>query len=117
MILINTCDMHACILMMISILQASITWKECANLPTELSFTKPAVINGEVYCGGEANDDDNDYIVFYYDPSQDKWTTLPPLPVRFFGLGQVNGTLVAVGGMKKSRFTENRSNDVYTYDN
>ena len=57
---------------------------------------------------------DNEYIVYCYDPSQDKWTTLPPPPVRWFGLGQVNGKLVAVGGENKS--TGNRTNEVYTYD-
>ena len=58
-------------------------------------------------------DYDKDY-TNCYDLSQDKWTTLPPLPVRYFGLGQVNGKLVAVGGQKKS--TGNASNDVYMYD-
>ena len=41
------------------------------------------------------------YMVFCYDPSEDKWTTLPPLTVRCFGLGQLDGELVAVGGVKK----------------
>ena len=58
--------------------------------------------------------DDDEYNVYCYDPSQDKWTTLPPLPVRLFGLGQVNGKVVAVGGETKS--TGNKTNDVYTYD-
>ena len=60
-------------------------------------------------------DDENDkYIVYCYDPSQDKWTTLPPLPVKWFGLGQINGKLVAVGGRKKS--DRKVTNEVYTYD-
>ena len=59
-------------------------------------------------------DDDDKYIVYCYDPSQDSWTTLPPLPVRWFGLGQVNGKLVAVGGEKKS--DGRATNEVYTYD-
>ena len=74
---------------------------------------KTTIINGRIYCGGGITSG-NDYIIFCYDPSQDKWTTLPPLPVRWFGLGQVNGKLVAVGGQKKG--TENQTNDVYTYD-
>jgi hypothetical protein len=52
-------------------------------------------------------------IVYCYDPSQDKWTTLPPLPVRYFYLGQVNGNLVAVGGAK-SDFKA--TNEVHTYN-
>jgi N-acetylneuraminic acid mutarotase len=78
-----------------------------------LSHTKTTVINTKVYCGGEAYGDDQ-YIVYCYDPSQDRWTTLSPLPVRWFGLGQVNGKLVAVGGWKKS--TGNETKDVYTND-
>ena len=57
-------------------------------------------------------DDDNDYIVYCYDPSQDKWTTLPPLTVKYFSLGQLNGKLVAVGGEKKN-YKETK--EVYTY--
>ena len=71
------------------------------------------MINGKVYCGGVGTSDD-EYIVYCYDPSQDKWTTLPPLPISWFGLGQVSGKLVTVGGLKKS--TENETNDVYMYD-
>ena len=55
----------------------------------------------------------DNYIIYCYDPSQDKWTTLPPLPVIWFGLGQVNGKLVAVGGVKSGGQT---SSEVYTYD-
>lgn len=96
-------------------MQASINWKQCADLPTKLSSGKCTVIDGKVYCGGgmTANDDENKYIVFCYDPVGDKWTTLPPLPVRYFGLGQVGGKLVAVGGMRKDR---KRSNEVFTFD-
>ena len=79
-----------------------------------MSRGKTTVINGKVYCGGgRTNGDDDHYIVYCYDPSQDKWTTLPPLPVRYFGLGQVNGKLVAVGGRKKS--DDRATNEVYTY--
>ena len=60
-----------------------------------------------------ANDDNDEYNVYCYDPSQDNWTTLPPLPVRLFSLGQVNGKLVAVGGWKKNYVT---TNEVFTYD-
>ena len=57
------------------------------------------------------DDDQLEYIVHCYDPLQDKWTTLPPLPVKWFGLGQVNGELVAVGGVKHN----NNTNEVYTH--
>ena len=48
------------------------------------------------------NDADEVYIVYCYDPSQDNWTTLPPCPVKWFGLGQINGKVVAAGGVNKS---------------
>ena len=97
----------------INIIQASITWKRCVGLQTGLGHAKITVINGKVYCGGDTNTEDNKYIVYCYDPSEDKWTTLPPLPVKRFGLGQVNGKLVAVGGQKESN---DITNEVYTYD-
>ena len=105
--------------MVVQGLQASITWKQCRATPIEFSGGKTAVINGKVYCGGgytysDDDDDDGEYTLCCYDPSQDKWTTLPPLPVKWFGLGQVNGKLVAVGGDKKS--DGRATNEVYTYD-
>ena len=95
------------------VLQASITWKQCADLPTKATAVKTTVMNSKVYCGGGYGTDDN-YIVNCYDPSQDNWTALPPLPVRFFGLGQLSGKLVAVGGWKLS--VGGPTNEVYTYD-
>ena len=71
------------------------------------------VNNGKVYYGGGETDVDEDELMIYcYDLSQEKWTTLPPLPVMWFGLGQVNGKLVAVGGEKDDAIT----NEVHTYD-
>ena len=95
---------------MLLVLQASITGKQCAELG------KTTVINGMVYCGGgeRYSRDTVEYDVYCYDLAQDKWTTLPPLPVRWFGLGQVNGKLVAVGGWKRDR--KGKTNEVYTYD-
>ena len=72
------------------------------------------VINSKVYCGGGTADGDDQYVVHRYDPSQDKWTTLPPLPIKWFGLGHVNCKLVAVGGWKKSNAQP--TDDVHTYD-
>ena len=101
--------------MVVQGLQASITWKQCEEIPVKLSAGKSTIINGKVYCGGGGTDRADDmYIVYCYDPSQDNWTTLPPLPVHGFGLGQVNGKLVAVGGLKKSDGSV--TNEVYTYD-
>ena len=84
-------------------------------LPIGLCSGNTTVISGKVYYGGGVADlAAAQYIVYSYDPSQDKWTTIPLLPVKWFGLGQVNGKLVAVGGRKKS--DEKETNGVYTYD-
>ena len=101
--------------MLEQILHANITWRECAELPISLVNGKTVVNNGKVYYGGGVASSDNDqYNVYCYDPMQDKWTTLPPLPVRYFGLGQFNGKLVAVGGEKN--FSSIKTKEVYTYD-
>ena len=76
---------------------------------------KCTVINGKVYYGGGSSFTNSDqYIVCCYHPSEDSWSTLPPLPVGRFGLGQVSGQLVAVGGRKKSDTEQNKN--VYTFD-
>ena len=98
-------------------MQTSIIWNQCTALFIKLSGGATTVVNGKVYHGGggtDGNDDDGEYIVYCYDPSQQAWTTLPPLPVRRFGLGQIQGKLVAVGGWKKS--SGKPTGDVYTYD-
>jgi hypothetical protein len=79
------------------------------------------VINGKVYCsGGTAVTEDDNYYVYCYDLSLDQWTTLPPPPLKWFSLGQINGKLVAIGGQEncKSKGTKKseRSLKGCTYD-
>ena len=79
------------------------------------------VINEMVYYGGIVSTENTiEYNVLRYDPSQDKWTTLPPAPVRWFNLGVVNGKLVAIGGAETSGSGENLfeiiTNKIHTYD-
>ena len=68
-----------------------------------------------LYYGGGGANDDIKYVVYCCDLTQDKWTTLPPLPVKHFGLGQINGKLVAVGGVSAKTGWE-CTNEVYTFD-
>ena len=72
----------------------------------EMSHGLAVTINGKVYYGGGICDDD-EYCVHCYDPPQDVWSNLPRLPARYFGLGEVKGELVAVGGLDLSRSTSN----------
>ena len=79
---------------------ARLAWSECASIPVWMVGAKTAVINGMVYVGGTvtAEDDSHMNLVCKYDPVKDEWTTLPPAPVRGFGVGQLNGKLMIVGG-------------------
>ena len=93
----------------LQILQASVTWKQYAELPTKLSRGNTTVINGNIYFGGGVTAVGSDlYTVYCYDPSQHKLTTPPQLPVQRFGVGQVNGGKQKRGGI--------RTNEVYTCD-
>ena len=64
-----------------------------------------AVAIGEVvYVGGGETFSplgDGRYIIYKYNTPEDEWSFLPPAPVRFFGMGELNGKLVIVGGKTK----------------
>ena len=95
--------------------QAKITWEPCRDLPVGMYVAQTVVIWDRVYYGGGAADDDDDqYRVFCYSPSEDTWNTLPDHYVKWFGLGQVRGKLVTVGGIKKS--DGKITNEVYEFD-
>ena len=51
--------------------------------------------------GGATNRHADGYLICQYNPASDKWTTLPPCPVFFFGLGQLSGELLTVGGKRQ----------------
>ena len=55
--------------------------------------------------------ENDDKTLLCYDQKKDSWTPLPPLPVKWFGLDQVDGKLVAVGGLKAD---EKATNNIYT---
>ena len=74
-----------------------------------VSYAQTVVIRDRVYCGGG-----NEYRVSCYSPSEDTWNTLPACDVRYFGLGQVRGKLVTVGGRKKP--VAKVTNEVYEFD-
>ena len=97
----------------VQVLQSALTWKQCADLPTDLAEGQSTVISGKVYYGGSASTM-NECTVYCYDPQRDKWSTLPPLPVRYFGLGQINEELVAIGGVNID--ADEPTNKVHVYD-
>ena len=81
-------------------LQVQLSYSQCSEAPVKMSLGQAVTINGKVYYGGGGcGGIDDMYCVHCYDPPQDVWSTLPRLPVRYFGLGEVKGELLAVGGI------------------
>ena len=74
------------------------------------------IIDGKVYYGGGTSS--CQYSIFCYDPSQDEWTALPPLPdsVGCFGLGQVNDMLVTIGGKVECDKILAATDKMYAFD-
>ncbi len=72
------------------------------------------VINGIVYVGGGLwGSDAERCTVCRYHPEEDKWARLLPSPVKYFGVGQVLGQLVLVGGRVAS--TGKVTGDVHVF--
>ena len=62
------------------------------------------MIRGIVYVGGGSiSSYDDGYLIQQYSPTDDRWSTLPPAPVYYFGMGEMNGQLVIVGGKTRQR--------------
>ena len=82
-------------------------------MPIEMVHARTSVIDDIVYVGGGiAEDDDDDYQVCKYDPVKNEWIILPPIPLKYFGLGRLNGKLVIVGGLNE----EGISSDVHVFE-
>ena len=59
-----------------------------------------AVVMGEkVYIGGGLDETSGGAQVFQYDPSLDKWSSLPPNNVTWFAMVEFMGNLITVGGL------------------
>lgn len=95
-------------------MQVSIAWEKRTELPFATAAGQSTVINGKVYFGeGVTDDDKKRYLIYCYHPTEDQWTTLPLLPVKYFCLGQISGRLtVIIGGAKKME----RNKKKYTFD-
>ncbi len=76
-----------------------IEWRQCADLPVGMFQAAATYLNGRVYVGGGNTECDHTaHIVYEYDPCSDDWRALPPASTTLFGLGQLDGELVLVGG-------------------
>ena len=61
------------------------------------------MIRGIVYVSGGVTFSNNDYLIQQYSPTTDTWYTLPPAPVCWFGMEELNEQLVIVGGRTRQR--------------
>ena len=62
--------------------------------------------------GGDRDSHSDYYLAFRYDLAMDKWTILPRCPLNQFGLGQLSGRLLTVGGTARGVI----SGKVYRYE-
>ena len=86
-----------------------------ADLPVALNHHHIVRIGSTIYYGGgiTGGSIDDDRKVFQYNPKQDTWSQLPICPTRHFGLAQLDGRLVTVGGRRLDETI--RINDVYVF--
>ncbi len=89
-------------------LQVELSYSQCSAAPVKMAAGHAVTISGNVYYGGGFCDDkDDEYCIYCYDLARDAWSTLPKLPVRYFGLGVVKSELVVVGGRDQSGSVSN----------
>ena len=79
-------------------------WQKYRDIPKGTSHAQAVVIRGIVHVGGGSTSSfDDGYLIQQYSPTDDRWSTLPPAPVCLFGMGELNGQLVIVGGKTRQR--------------
>ena len=68
-------------------------WRQGEPAPENMTSSLGAAVVhlNTAYFSQESN-------VYSYEPSEDKWTKLPPSPLRYFSLVVVNDTLTTIGG-------------------
>ena len=85
-----------------------------ADLPVATSDHHIVRVGSTIYCGGGYTDKtDTGRQVFQYNLNQDTWSQLPICPTRCFGLTQLDGKLVTVGGSRIDQIIP--INDVYIF--
>ena len=75
-------------------------------MPQTLVLPQSIVIGGAVFVAAC-----NSHDVLRYETRSDQWSVLPSCPAEYFGLGQLSGKLVTVGGVDGRGVV----NHVYTY--
>ena len=95
--------------------KARLHWRKVANLPVGKNVPQVVVVGEKVYVGSGSTVSAEQFLVFQYNPARDEWTTLPPCPVIFYGLGQLSGELLTVGGLLQVSTIGYSTKKVYHY--
>ena len=89
-------------------------WRKCRDKPRGMDvYGQPVALNGKLYVSG-GSWSGGTQTVLEYTPGHDKWTELPPPPVRDFTIATLRGQLLAVGGEDKS--TRKKTNTILTFN-
>ena len=98
------------------------TWASAAPYPIFVSEHNAAVAENKIYvAGGFAGPNQNftgTTDAFYvYDPSSDRWTSLPPLPrkLQHFGIATLDGKIYVTGGYTDDDFALD-TKSAYVFD-
>ena len=80
-------------------------------MPVSVGWSQSVVIGDVMFVSASWN---GSHELYKYETRSEKWSVLPPCPVRCFGIGQLSGKLVTVGGHDGSGGAN--VGDVYTYE-
>ena len=73
-------------------------WRRGPDMPFGMNYSSSVLVYDTLYVGGQANMENDQYILAY-DISAGKWATLPPYSTRWFAMTAIDNHLVLVGGV------------------
>lgn len=85
----------------------SFKWQQEPSMLHGVQFGDAIVLGSQVYCRSED-------AVHRYNSDSGTWAVLPDIPVKLFTIAQLNGQLLAVGGLDGS--TNSLSKTIYVWD-
>lgn len=97
-------------------------WRDGPRLPTGMTAPQCILINSSLYVGGgQTLPEEKDYrsLIFEFDTRNGgKWNSpFPQCPTVYFGLGEINGKLVMVGGERENKDKKMKiTGDVFVLD-
>lgn len=84
----------------LQIRQGEINWTQCSDMPVGMFQAQAVYLKGRIYVGGgHTGDSITEMLVFEYSPNKDTWLPLPPTYTTNFGLCNLEGELLIVGGI------------------